>query len=345
MTIKNAVSGEILELGREGENLARKITFDISDWIEEYGSGDVYLFAERFGDAGPYPVSVSVEEGIVTWMITNSDAGRHGYGKCELRYIANGVVVKSETWITYTDEALGEAMGEPPAPYESWVDGIISAKESAESAVLRASDFVNHMPIIGENGNWWAWNGSKYVDSGSFAEYPTRTSELENDSDYAYTNTNNNFSAPQTINGTLTVNGNIVQNGESYNTHAEKVYTKNDMIITRAGAQGGLASDEVTGIRAEKYDGTNNGILAFDAGGEARVGDEGDTQPLLTRDEKSNISDGQVLVWNSAELRAVGSSDFVKKTDYASETKAGIAKIWSTTDASGDVTLHISTEA
>ena len=125
---------------------------------------------------------------------------------------------------------------------------------------------------------------------------PTKTSQLTNDSNFATTSENNNFSIGQTINGTLTVNGDIVQNGQVYETHAEKLYTKNDEIITRDGATGGLSIGEYTGIQAQKYDGTNNGRLGFNAAGEARVGDIGDEQPLLTRDEVANLVDGQVLV-------------------------------------------------
>ena len=125
---------------------------------------------------------------------------------------------------------------------------------------------------------------------------PTKTSQLTNDSNFATTSENNNFSVGQTINGTLTVNGDIVQNGTAYETHAEKVFTKNDEIITREGATGGLEEGEYTGIQAQKYDGTNNGRLGFNANGEARVGDIGDEQPLLTRDEVANLVDGQVLV-------------------------------------------------
>lgn len=157
-------------------------------------------------------------------------------------------------------------------------------------------------------------------------EIPTKTSDLTNDSNFAKTNSNNNFSAAQTINGTLTVNGDIVQNGESYETHAEQLFTKNDLIKTRDGAIGGLADNELTGIEAINYDGANNGRLAFDSKGVARVGDVGDEQPLLTRDEEVNLTTGQVLVWDGTNLRAIGSSDYVKNTDYATLEKAGIVK-------------------
>ena len=158
-------------------------------------------------------------------------------------------------------------------------------------------------------------------------EIPTKTSDLTNDSNFAKTNSNNNFSAAQTINGTLTVNGDIVQNGESYETHAEQLFTKNDLIKTRDGAIGGLADNELTGIEAINYDGANNGRLAFDSKGVARVGDIGDEQPLLTRDEEANLTTGQVLVWDGTNLRAIGSSNYVKNTDYATSSKGGVVKV------------------
>lgn len=141
---------------------------------------------------------------------------------------------------------------------------------------------------------------------------PTKTSQLTNDSNFAKTDSNNNFSVSQTINGTLTINGNLVQNGEEYESHAEKVYSEDDLITTRHGAVGGLSEGQYTGIQAEKYDGENDGQLVFDANGEARVGDVGDTQPLLTRDEIANLVTGQVLVWDGTKLQAIGSDEFEK---------------------------------
>lgn len=122
---------------------------------------------------------------------------------------------------------------------------------------------------------------------------------------YAIKTENNNFSS-QTINGTLTVNGDIVQNGSAYESHAEKLYTKNDMVITRDGSVGGLGDNEYTGIQAKNYDGANDGILAFGNDGVARVGDVNDTQPILTRSEASELRDGQIFMWDEAQNKAVG---------------------------------------
>lgn len=107
------------------------------------------------------------------------------------------------------------------------------------------------------------------------------------------------------VDGTLTVKGDIIQNGSAYETHAEKLYTKKDIIITRDGAVSGLSTGEYTGIQATKYDGTNDGQLVFDKDGEARVGDVGDTQPLLTRDEVADLTDGNPLVWDATNKKAI----------------------------------------
>jgi hypothetical protein len=40
-----------------------------------------------------------------------------------------------------------------------------------------------------------------------------------------------------------------------------------------------------------------------------------------------NLIDGQVLIWDGTNLRAVGSGEFVKKTDTATGTVAGVVKV------------------
>ena len=70
------------------------------------------------------------------------------------------------------------------------------------------------------------------------------------------------------------------KNGSAYETHAEQIYTKDDLIITRDGAVAGLDVGEYSGIQAHLYDGVNDGQLVFDKDGWARVGDVGDLQKL-----------------------------------------------------------------
>ena len=106
------------------------------------------------------------------------------------------------------------------------------------------------------------------------------------------------------INGDLQVNGDIIQNGSAYETHAEQVYTTKDYIITRDGAISALSAGDYSGFQVKKYDGTNDGRLVIDNSGVARVGDVGDEQPLLTRDESANMGNGALLTWDNTDQRA-----------------------------------------
>ena len=124
-------------------------------------------------------------------------------------------------------------------------------------------------------------------------------------------NTANTFTAAQTFKKDITIEGNIIQNGSAYETHAEKLYTKNDMIYTRDGATAALADNAYTGIQAVKYDGTNDGQLVFGKDGVARVGDIGNTQPLATRAEAGNIVDKHLLQWDAAGQTLVDSGKSV----------------------------------
>lgn len=109
------------------------------------------------------------------------------------------------------------------------------------------------------------------------------------------------------MSGDLNIAGDIIQQGAAYETHAEKVYTTNDYIYMRDGAVGGLAVGSLSGFEVIKYDGTNNGRLAIDNDGTARVGDVGDEQPLLTRSESGQLNNGDLLQWNGTSQKAVSS--------------------------------------
>lgn len=101
-----------------------------------------------------------------------------------------------------------------------------------------------------------------------------------------------------TITGPLQLDGDLIQNGASYETHAEQVFTTKDEIILRDGAVAALSVGALASIRAKLYDGVNDGIFGFDNNGIARVGDEGSTQALATR-EDSPIDTG-MFYWDAA---------------------------------------------
>ena len=107
------------------------------------------------------------------------------------------------------------------------------------------------------------------------------------------------------IDADLVVNGDIIQNGSAYETHAEHIRTNDDYIFMRDNAMAGLPTGDFSGFQVKLYDGVNDGRLVIDRTGTARVGDVGDEQPLLTRDEASLMSNGHLLMWDGANNKAV----------------------------------------
>lgn len=107
------------------------------------------------------------------------------------------------------------------------------------------------------------------------------------------------------VNGTLEVDGDIIQNGSAYETHAEQVFTKTDLIVTREDAIGGIAAGQLSGIRVKKYDGVSDLNLGVDSGGIMRVGDLGQEQPLATREEAANMTSGALVKWDGVNNRMI----------------------------------------
>lgn len=167
MTTVTAKPGATLPIGREGENLARKIVFDVSRWHAEYGPGAVSLIARRPGDDAPYPCVVSADGAQVTWPVTSADVARNGFGRCELQYRVDDVLVKSESWRTFVADALGQPVPEPPQPQQAWVDKVLEAGQ-------RAVDAAVNPPKIGDDGTWLVWDfeAGEYVDTGVAATCP-----------------------------------------------------------------------------------------------------------------------------------------------------------------------------
>lgn len=134
-----AKPGDVLCLGRQGENEARQIVFDLGPWERLYGSGTVQLLAQRSGGKTPYPVALETEESFAAWTIRTADteiAGR--CGQCELQYYAGDVLAKSAIWKTVVYDALEGPVGPVPEPQETWVSQILQAGVNSQEAAEKA---------------------------------------------------------------------------------------------------------------------------------------------------------------------------------------------------------------
>ena len=139
MTIIQAKSENDLTLGRQGENLARQVVFDLSAWEAEYGPGVAELIHQRPGDASPYPVAAVREGGTLVWTLTATDtAVASSYvidGRCELRWYVGETLVKSKTWRTWVESALSTpSETAPPEPEQGWVDQVVAVGAAAQAS-------------------------------------------------------------------------------------------------------------------------------------------------------------------------------------------------------------------
>ena len=134
-----AKPGDRVNLGHEGENLARTIRFDISQWKAMYGDGVVALIHQREGDDNPYPCAIAIKGDIVEWVVTNADTEKPGqHGKYELQYRFGEGLSKTCTGTTCVFDALGDPMEKAPEAGKDWLDNILGAGAVAEAAKLAA---------------------------------------------------------------------------------------------------------------------------------------------------------------------------------------------------------------
>jgi len=129
----------VLFLGAQGENLATQIQFPVAEsWAELYGQGLFQLLYKRPGEDEPYACAVGIDGENVTWDITNTEVAIVGNGRCELYYFVDNVLAISAQWVTKCVESLADVGGDPPEPWESWVQEVLAAGAAAQGAAVSA---------------------------------------------------------------------------------------------------------------------------------------------------------------------------------------------------------------
>ena len=129
------VNGTI-DLGREGENLARQVVLPLEDLAA--GKGHALLLHQRAGDSSPYPVNIRQEGNSLIWVVTNADTGAAGLGSAEVRWLgADGQVIKSRIYHTVTQKALSDPES-PPEAYEGYVEAVAANARDARNAAAES---------------------------------------------------------------------------------------------------------------------------------------------------------------------------------------------------------------
>ena len=138
-----------IPLGRQGENLARVIYFDLAEMIAEYGEGTATLMNKRVGDDLPYKCTTTQSEDLLAWMPNSTDTAYAGTGKCELRWVVGNVLAKSITYkATITPSITADT--DLPAPYQTWYESLLG--EISEYTIASA-DIAKNKSDIAKNKN------------------------------------------------------------------------------------------------------------------------------------------------------------------------------------------------
>ena len=107
----------IMNLGRQGENGAREVVFDVSEMTDTYGSGTAVVVVQRRGDSAPYQHDDTVQSGsTVTWTVSNADTAVDGIGRVQLFWMVDEAVAKTVDYRFYVAPALGTPTDAPVTP-------------------------------------------------------------------------------------------------------------------------------------------------------------------------------------------------------------------------------------
>ena len=136
-----------IEVGKQGENGATQVVFDVSEMIETYGSGTAYVVVQRRGDAEPYLLDNTSQSGDkVTWTVSNVDTDVYGTGRVQLFWLINEQVAKTVTYQFYVEEALHDPQDAPVVP-GGWISDEIGNLDNltttAKANLVAAINEVN----------------------------------------------------------------------------------------------------------------------------------------------------------------------------------------------------------
>lgn len=149
-----ANTGQVLQIGRLGENIYTVVQFDISEYLSEYPNATALLLNMRPGGSTAYPVpNTTTDDQYLYWTVSSADLTVKGMGYCELVIQDGEVVAKSIIYPTCVKDAL-DGSGDAPDDWDTWlsqfetlasqtISNAASAARDAESALDAATTAVN----------------------------------------------------------------------------------------------------------------------------------------------------------------------------------------------------------
>ena len=176
----------------------------------------------------------------------------------------------------------------------AYTDGSLSARDLKISQLdASLENVIDRIDIIDASLENYAT--IVYID-GSLAERDTSILSLQNNK---LNNTSDTFTGLLTLNGSLFIVGDIIQNGSTYITHVENLDVSSNLITLREGAITPLPDGSLSGFLITKPDGTNDLFIGTDNDGILRIGwVNDDYQAVATRED--NPTDGWFTYWDDS---------------------------------------------
>lgn len=143
MITVNASRREPICLRHQGENDAMRVAFPLSAFEADWPGGTPLLLVQRprsSRDAEAYPVALSVDGHTAYWTVSASDVEYSGYGKAQLQWRVEDILVKSCIYDTVCVPSLHAGAEPPDGPSKRWFDAIQAQIGDLSKLTTKAKD-------------------------------------------------------------------------------------------------------------------------------------------------------------------------------------------------------------
>ena len=124
----------VLNLGVQGENNARRVVFDTSNFSSSYGDGTAQVLYKPQG-LNAYKVDITEDNGTAYWILKNTDTANDGYGELEFQWVNDkgALLAKPVRYRTFIKKSVEyDESGRPPEHYVSWIETLEKLAEKIE---------------------------------------------------------------------------------------------------------------------------------------------------------------------------------------------------------------------
>lgn len=181
MITVNASRREPICLRHQGENDAMRVAFPLSAFEADWPGGTPLLLVQRprsSRDAEAYPVALSVDGHTAYWTVSASDIEYSGYGKAQLQWRVEDVLVKSCIYDTVCVPSLHAGAEPPDEPSKRWFDAIQA--QIGNLADLTTEEKKNLVAAINEAARSGGGSGGGYqIGSGLKLDAETNTLSVD----------------------------------------------------------------------------------------------------------------------------------------------------------------------